>query len=380
MAITTKQRSDAAKKGWKTRVKSRKTVNRKIKNVTPTKRRKNPEYAGIGKISEKKKREMIKAGWMFPEEGSSIWPSPPVQDETEEDLAVDKLWWKFFDLSKMPGGSKKQEDAIKSYLKEARAVDKKYTGKSTVEDLARKSLRELNSQYKSRNLKTAKIPAKRKSTTKGKSTTKRTKNPGRRAKPRTLAQKHLRASGMTRVNPSLKMLLQDMKTLLPTVGVGLSAMAGGLFLGKVIKEDIVEKWSSAPSFIKKHGAPISTATATVLFWASSKILFKGKISKFSVPILVGGMAAAALHFILSKFDLVKKLGLSLGSYPAAKSASAAAAANVDSKVNGVVSAYTTMGDYSGSGGVFSGADPELDNDTQYSNYYSDHSAGVGGIF
>ena len=226
---------------------------------------------------------------------------------------------------------------------------------------------------------------------------------------RPAAQKYLRAHGMTNVNPSLKMLVQDMKALLPTIGAGLSAMVGGLYLGKMVNEQVLGKWTGAPAFVKKHSAPIATAIAAVGLWAAAKTLFKGKLSKFSVPILVGGMAAAAAHFILSKTELAGKLGLSPGSSPAAKSAAAATAAVVDAKVDagqldglgdysgngGVFGDYTSMGDYTalgyvppggaryqpdgtigdyaGSGGVFSG----LDDEPQYSDYYGDHRAGVG---
>lgn len=170
---------------------------------------------------------------------------------------------------------------------------------------------------------------------------------------RTAAQKYLRRHGMTKINPSFKMLRQDLMGLLPTVGVGLGAMVGGFYLGKMVNEQVVTKWVNAPQFVKDNSAPISTGIATVLMWAASKVLFKGKYSRMSVPILIGGAAATFAHVILARPAWAAKLGMVPGKTPVAKQVAATKAAEVDVKV-GAAGPETLqgLGDYAGSGGVF----------------------------
>jgi hypothetical protein len=181
--------------------------------------------------------------------------------------------------------------------------------------------------------------------------------------------RYLRAHGMLKVNPSggLKVLGQDLWKLVPTIGVGLAGLVGGFFLGKVVREQILPKWTSAPQFVKTNAAPLATGIATLLLWAASKLVMRGKFSKLSVPILLGGAAATAVHAILANTGLAAKLGLAPGATTDAKAAATATAAAVDAgappaqaaaavvnglrgiRAGGIFGEYTAMGEYTSMG-------------------------------
>lgn len=246
--------------------------------------------------------------------------------------------------------------------------------------------------------------------------------------------RYLRAHGMLKVNPSggLKVLGQDLWKLVPTIGVTIGGLVGGFFLGKVVREQLLPKWTSAPQFIKTNAVPLTTGLATLVLWAVSKLAFRGKFSKLSVPILLGGAAATAVHAILANTGLASKLGLAPGATSDAKAAATATAAAVDAGAppaqaaaatvqtlkgihgGGIFGEYTAMGEYTsmgeytalgtgnvlkhgddadpvlaGSGGIFAGTDDNTDwapgeglSGTDDNTDWAEGEAGIlaGGIF
>lgn len=134
------------------------------------------------------------------------------------------------------------------------------------------------------------------------------------------------AHGIHRVNPSLKEVGRAVVALLPEVGMGVLAMAGALWGGSKIGEALAKPGADGQSLQMKMGkvgeyaAPITTGVVTLGLFTLCRMVAKGKFARFSAPLLVGGLSAAAIQVafkvrvgadqatIASKLSLDKLLG------------------------------------------------------------------------
>jgi hypothetical protein len=165
------------------------------------------------------------------------------------------------------------------------------------------------------------------------------------------AAKMAKAMGLTRVNPvGLKTMWKDLKTVAPMVGLTVGGMVGMLALGmKASAKLTTMEWTAKlPEPIKTNIVPLTTATVTLGSVAIiKKVKALAKLQKYTMPILIGGLSAAALHaMITTKWgkDLMAKLGISIGIDTAtlAEAAASGSAAAADG-----LGSYMTVSQYMG---------------------------------
>ena len=128
----------------------------------------------------------------------------------------------------------------------------------------------------------------------------------------------MRRHGLNRVNPSLKAAFQDFIGLIPEMGVGVLATAGAAWAGQKAGAKLAAM-SWMPAAAKPFAVPVATSGVTIAAYMASKM--SAKTQRFSLPILVGGMAAVAVHTLAAVKtkegkSLGQKLGLPIGSYVA----------------------------------------------------------------
>jgi hypothetical protein len=109
--------------------------------------------------------------------------------------------------------------------------------------------------------------------------------------------KFLKATGLSvRRNPSFAGTMGDLKTLAPTILATGASVIGMSVIGMKASAMIAPKIMGAPAIIRNNILPITTGVLTAAAWAALK---SSKMSKYSMPILLGGMSAALLQLLMT---------------------------------------------------------------------------------
>ena len=107
----------------------------------------------------------------------------------------------------------------------------------------------------------------------------------------------LRATGLkVRRNPSFAGAMGDLKTLAPTILATGASVVGMSVIGMKASSMIAPKITGAPAVIRENILPITTGVITAAAWAALK---SSKMSKWSMPVLLGGMSAALLQLLMT---------------------------------------------------------------------------------
>jgi len=126
------------------------------------------------------------------------------------------------------------------------------------------------------------------------------------------ASRLLTATGLkARRNPGLTGTLKDLGTLAPAIGATAASVVGFTVLGMKVGAMLAPKLTMAPAMIRQNIVPITTGVLTATVWT---LLKASKMSKWSFPVLMGGMSAAILQWMIhSKIgqDLAAKVGYPL---------------------------------------------------------------------
>ena len=121
--------------------------------------------------------------------------------------------------------------------------------------------------------------------------------------------KFLASTGLrVRRNPSLAATFGDLKTLAPMIGATAASVVGFTVLGNKVSKMLSPNITGAPSIIKNNITPITTFTLTAIVWTALKT---SKMSKWSLPVLLGGTSAAILQWMISS-NIGRELGAKLG--------------------------------------------------------------------
>lgn len=167
---------------------------------------------------------------------------------------------------------------------------------------------------------------------------------------------YARSHGLTRVNPSMSGVAKDLMALLPEVGAGV----GSLVLMAVVGNKVVEKLpdsvkAKVPESVKPWVPTITTGVLAAVAYGALRMSKSSKLSKLSVPVLIGGAAATAMHAMVavkvkaadgSQISLAKKLGLPMGEF-------VGVSGYVD--VNGQMVAVNGLGEFVGVSGMMTDA-------------------------
>ncbi len=167
---------------------------------------------------------------------------------------------------------------------------------------------------------------------------------------------YARSHGLTRVNPSMSGVAKDLMALLPEVGAGV----GSLVLMAVVGNKVVEKLpdsvkAKVPESVKPWVPTITTGILSAVAYGALRMSKSTKLSKLSVPVLIGGAAATAMHAMVavkvkaadgSQISLAKKLGLPMGEF-------VGVSGYVD--VNGQMVAVNGLGEFVGVSGMMTDA-------------------------
>ncbi len=109
--------------------------------------------------------------------------------------------------------------------------------------------------------------------------------------------KFLRATGLkVRRNPSFAGTMGDLKTLAPTILATGASVVGMSVIGMKASAMIAPKITGAPAVIRENILPITTGVITAAAWAALKT---SRLSRFSMPVLLGGMSAALLQLLMT---------------------------------------------------------------------------------
>ena len=142
------------------------------------------------------------------------------------------------------------------------------------------------------------------------------------------ATKLMKSHGLTvKKNPSIAELGQSLQTLAPSMAVGAVSLVGGFYAGKQVS-DLAAKGLAAvkvsvPDSISPYMPAISSAAIGVVGYALARMT--PAVSKFSMPILMGGLGASAVNLLAAirvddpavpgqKVSLGARLGLPIGDY------------------------------------------------------------------
>jgi len=107
----------------------------------------------------------------------------------------------------------------------------------------------------------------------------------------------LRATGLkVRRNPSFAGTMGDLKTLAPTILATGASVVGMSVIGMKASAMIAPKITGAPAVIRENILPITTGVITAAAWAALK---SSRMSKYSMPVLLGGMSAALLQLLMT---------------------------------------------------------------------------------
>lgn len=167
---------------------------------------------------------------------------------------------------------------------------------------------------------------------------------------------YARSHGLTRVNPSMSGVAKDLMALLPEVGAGV----GSLVLMAVVGNKVVEKLpdsvkAKVPESVKPWVPTITTGILSAVAYGALRMSKSTKLSKLSVPVLIGGAAATAMHAMVAikvkaadgtQISLAKKLGLPMGEF-------VGVSGYVD--VNGQMVAVNGLGEFVGVSGMMTDA-------------------------
>lgn len=145
------------------------------------------------------------------------------------------------------------------------------------------------------------------------------------------AMKSARAMGMlksARRNPGgilgfMKAEAADMMAMAPSIAIQLGAMAAVGFAASKASEQIRKRAKSGGA-VDKYAGAISSGAITIAAFAAMKMMKNDKIRKFSMPVLMGGMAATMVQILAAvkvkkdaaEISLGQKLGLPIGEYMA----------------------------------------------------------------
>jgi hypothetical protein len=166
-------------------------------------------------------------------------------------------------------------------------------------------------------------------------------------------QKLLRSMGLAGVpNPGVGGMFKDIGTLMPQIGASAAALAGVAFAGQKIGAMIEARVSNETA--KRVVVPaVSVGLALGGYMLARRVK---PLAKFSMPILLGGMAAAVVHSIvrvkIGDKTIAQQLGLPLGEY-------AAMAGYGEYAAMAGMGEYAAMAGgtaYSGEQGIFAGLD------------------------
>jgi len=164
--------------------------------------------------------------------------------------------------------------------------------------------------------------------------------------------KYARTHGLTRVNPSLSGVAKDLMALLPEIGAGVGSMVGMAVIGPMVMNKLPDSVKSkVPESVKPWVPAITTGVLAAVAYGALRMSKSGKLSKMSVPVLIGGAAATALHAMVAiqmkdasgqQISLAKKLGLPMGEF-------VGVSGYVD--VNGQMVAVNGLGEFVGVSGT-----------------------------
>ena len=107
----------------------------------------------------------------------------------------------------------------------------------------------------------------------------------------------LRATGLkVRRNPSFAGTMGDLRTLAPTILATGASVVGMSVIGMKASAMIAPKITGAPAIIRENILPITTGVITAVAWTALKT---SRMSKWSMPVLLGGMSAALLQLLMT---------------------------------------------------------------------------------
>lgn len=162
---------------------------------------------------------------------------------------------------------------------------------------------------------------------------------------------YARTHGLTRVNPSVTGVAKDLMALLPEIGAGVGSLVGLAFVAQMVGTKMPESIKAKiPTSVVPWVPTITTGVVAAVAYGALRMSKNAKLSKLSVPVLIGGAAATALHALVAiqvkgpngPISLGKKLGLPIGEF-------VGVSGYVD--VNGQMVAVNGLGDFVGVSGM-----------------------------
>ena len=162
---------------------------------------------------------------------------------------------------------------------------------------------------------------------------------------------YARSHGLTRVNPSVTGVAKDLMALLPEIGAGVGSLVGLAFVAQMVGTKMPESIKAKiPASVVPWVPTITTGGVAAVAYGALRMSKNAKLSKLSVPVLIGGAAATALHALVAiqvkgpngPISLGKKLGLPIGEF-------VGVSGYVD--VNGQMVAVNGLGDFVGVSGM-----------------------------
>lgn len=166
---------------------------------------------------------------------------------------------------------------------------------------------------------------------------------------------YARSHGLTRVNPSVTGVAKDLMALLPEIGAGVGSLVLLAVVGNKVMGQLPDSVKSkVPENVKPWLPTISTGVLAAVAYGALRMSKNAKLSKLSVPVLIGGAAATALHAMVAikvknsaaggppEISLAQKLGLPMGEF-------VGVSGYVD--VNGQMVAVNGLGEFVGVSGM-----------------------------
>lgn len=170
---------------------------------------------------------------------------------------------------------------------------------------------------------------------------------------------YARSHGLTRVNPSMSGVAKDLMALLPEVGAGVGSLVLLAVVGNKLQAKLPDSVKSkVPTSMVPWVPTITTGVLAAVAYGALRMSKNAKLSKLSVPVLIGGAAATALHAMVAikvknsaaggppEISLAQKLGLPMGEF-------VGVSGYVD--VNGQMVAVNGLGEFVGVSGMMTDA-------------------------
>lgn len=167
---------------------------------------------------------------------------------------------------------------------------------------------------------------------------------------------YARTHGLTRVNPSMSGVAKDLMALLPEIGAGVGSLVGLAFVAQMVGSKLPDSVKAkVPTSVVPWVPTITTGVLAAVAYGALRMSKNAKLSKLSVPVLIGGAAATALHAMVAikvkgpdgaQISLAKKLGLPMGEF-------VGVSGYVD--VNGQMVAVNGLGEFVGVSGMMTDA-------------------------